>query len=309
MANNENTHPPVPDVSPDVPPLKWRGALAALRRLPQGALSRGFGAMADIPLPRRLREPVLGAFARTVGVDLSEAEHPLTEYPSLNAFFVRRLRAGLRSWPNDERIAGSPVDGVVGQIGRVRDGRLLQAKGRWYTAGELLDDAEQAERYRDGVFVTIYLSPRHYHRIHAPIGGEIRLARSVPGGLLPVNAPAVAHVDRLFARNERLLCYIDGAAMGRLAVVAVGAYNVGRISAAFEAGWGHAKTRSVTNRARARPETRRYDPPVPIGQGDELMAFHLGSTVVMLWEPGAELVPELAVGRELKLGTPLVRVP
>lgn len=297
----------VPDVSPELPPLHWRGAIAALARLPQGALSRGFGAVADVPLPRGLRRPVLGGFARAVGIDVAEAELPLEAYGSLNEFFVRRLKPGLRSWPGDESLAASPVDGVLGQLGAVRDGRLLQAKGRWYSAAELLDDEAEAARYRDGTFMTIYLSPRHYHRIHAPVGGAVVQARHVPGALLPVNAPAVAHVSDLFARNERLVCSIESEAMGRVALVAVGAYNVGRISAAFDADWA-GPGGSVTNRRGAAARTRRYEPPRPVGQGEEVMAFHLGSTVVLLWEPGVSPAAGLRPGGEVRLGSVIAAV-
>src|SRR5690606_22162738 len=142
----------------------------------------------------------------------------------------------------------SPVDGATGQVGRIRSGRVLQAKGRWYSIAELIGDALEAERYEGGSFVTLYLSPRDYHRIHAPCDGAIAYARHIPGALLPVNAAAVAHVPDLFPRNERLLCAIDGP-LGRVTVVAVGAYNVGRISAAFDPDWraGEGETRWVTN--------------------------------------------------------------
>ncbi|HEV2129475.1 MAG TPA: archaetidylserine decarboxylase [Longimicrobiaceae bacterium] len=297
----------VPDVSPEIPTGTWRVMLALLGRLPQGALSRSFGRIADVRLPPPLRRPVLGAFARAVGIEVSEAEQPLEAYGSLNEFFVRRLRPGLRQWPDDPSVAGSPVDGVMGQLGRIDAGRLLQAKGRWYSAAELLEDAEQARRFEGGIFATIYLSPRHYHRIHTPCGGIIRHARHVPGALLPVNAPSVAHVPDLFARNERLLCYVDGP-LGRVAVVAVGAYNVGRISAAFDPLWNAepGDRRGVTNRRRVEGDVREYDPPVRVRQGDEIMAFHLGSTVVLLFEPGrAELAPGVRPGRELRLGEPI----
>jgi hypothetical protein len=89
--------PHVPDVSPDLPSRRWRAALALLRRMPQAAMSRSLGRLADVRLPRPMRVPVLGTFARAVGIDTSEAELSLTEYDSLNAFFVRRLRPGLRS--------------------------------------------------------------------------------------------------------------------------------------------------------------------------------------------------------------------
>lgn len=297
--------PTIPHVSPEVPARGWRLTLALLARLPERALSRSFGRLADLPLPPRLRPAVLGAFARGVGIDLSEAELPLADYPSLNAFFVRRLRAGLRRWPEDDHVLASPVDGIVGGFGRVEHGFAIQAKGHAYPVAELLRDPEEAARYEGGAFLTIYLSPRHYHRIHTPISGTIHRAIHVPGDLLPVNAPAVMHVPGLFARNERLLCYVDGPA-GRVAVVAVGAYNVGRISAAFDPVWsGTGKEAWVTNRREPAPLERRYDPPITIAREDEIMAFHLGSTIVMLMEPGVDLRPDLAPGADVRVGEPI----
>ena len=288
----------VPAVSPELPSPTWRVVLALLRKLPQGALSRSFGRLADTPLPRPLRKPVLGAFARTVGIDLGGVELPLTEYGSLNEFFVRRLKPGARPWRLGAAQAGSPVDGVIGQFGAVRQGRLIQAKGRHYTASALLNDAGDAARYDGGTFLTLYLSPRHYHRIHAPIGGTIPKAVHVPGALLPVNAAAVAHVTDLFARNERLLCYIDSA-LGRVALVAVGAYNVGRISATFDERWRD----PPTNQRGAQVEVSIYTPPKPAVAGAEIMAFHLGSTVVLLFEPGVQLQSGLHAGAEIRLGS------
>lgn len=294
--------PDVPDVSPELPGMPWRVTLGLLERLPQAALSRGLGALADTPLPRALRRPVIGGFARMIGIDTAEAERPVTEYASLNAFFARRLRHGARGWPMDDRVLTSPVDGVIGQHGTVRDGRLIQAKGRDYSASDLLA-GDDADRFNGGSFVTIYLSPRHYHRIHAPCGGTIPSARYVPGALLPVNAPAVQHVRDLFPRNERVICTIDSE-VGRVAVIAVGAYNVGRISTAFDHDWVGPGA-SVANRREAPPHVRSYDPPLRIAQGDEIMAFHLGSTIVMLAEPGW-LSQAPAAGTEVRLGEPLL---
>lgn len=296
---------PVPDVTPELPGLHWRATLRLLTRLPQGALSRGFGRLADVHLPPRLRRPVLRAFARATGIDASEAELPLDAYPTINRFFVRRLRPGLRAWPDAADVAGSPVDGTVGQSGVIREGTLVQAKGRSYTAADLLADEREAARYDGGAFLTLYLSPRDYHRIHAPCGGRIARARHVPGALLPVNAPAVLHVDRLFPRNERLLCTIDGP-LGRIAVVAVGAYNVGRISAAFDPLWNGGPRGWITNRGTRTDEERRYDPPLPVERGAEVMAFHLGSTVVLLFEPGVRLQP-LEPGARIRLGSAIAQ--
>jgi phosphatidylserine decarboxylase len=285
--------------------------LRVLARVPQGAFSRAFGHLADLPLPRPLRRPLLGGFARLVGADPSEAADPLEAFPSLNQFFTRTLRAGARSWPGDPRVAASPVDGTAGQVGRIERGRAIQAKGRLYSLESLLDEAGMAERFEGGAFVTLYLSPRDYHRIHAPCDGAVSHARHIPGALMPVNVAAVLHVPELFARNERLLCYLDGP-LGRVAVVAVGAYNVGRISAAFDPGWNAppGKQAWVTNRRGLQAETRRYDPPVRLRQGDELMTFHLGSTVVLVFEPGrVELSASLRPETPVRLGMELGRAP
>jgi phosphatidylserine decarboxylase len=296
----------IPDVTPDLPPLTWRATLALLGRLPQARLSRALGTLADIEVPRALRGIILGGFARAVGMNLAEAERPLLDYSSINALFVRRLKHGARVWPMRANTIASPVDGVIGQHGRITQGRLLQAKGRDYSAAELLGDAVAAARFEGGTFITIYLSPRHYHRIHAPCSGTIPSARHIPGALLPVNEPAVLHVPHLFPRNERLVCDIDGA-LGRTAVVAVGAYNVGRISTTFDPHWV-GEGRSVANRRDAREQLRRYDPALTVQQGEELMAFHLGSTIVLLCEPGARSVAG-EPGSEVRLGAVLLEQP
>ena len=297
--------------APNPPPRTWRALLGLLGRVPQGALSRGFGHLADAHIPRPLRAPVLGAFARAVGADLDEAELPLEAYPTLNRFFTRRLKPGARPWPDDPAVAACPVDGATGQVGRIREGRLIQAKGRDYTVAELLDEADGAERYEGGSFVTLYLSPRDYHRIHAPCDGSIPRARHVPGALLPVNQAAVSHIPKLFASNERLLCYLDGP-LGRVAVVAVGAYNVGRISAAWDPAWNAPPGEDawVTNRKALEAATRVYDPAPRVRQGDELMIFHLGSSIVLLFEPGQVVLdPELSAHQAVCSGQVLGRRP
>jgi phosphatidylserine decarboxylase len=285
--------------------MGWRALLALLGRLPQPALSRLFGRLATVPIPRPIRPAVLGTFARFAGIDTNEMAHAIESFPTLDAFFVRTLRTGLRTWPEDPTTAGSPVDGVVGMAGEIRDGTLVQAKGRTYTAAALLDDAAEAERMDGGRFLTLYLSPRHYHRIHAPTGDRVVKARHVPGRLMPVNDAAVRQIHDLFPRNERLIAWLEGP-LGRVAVVAVGAYNVGRISAAFD-GWDGAAGRvAVTNRKGAKPMTRAYEPAIGLARGEELMAFHLGSTVVLLFERGVVLEP-LAGGSPILLGTAIAR--
>ena len=267
-------------------------------------LSRATGRIADVPIPRPLRRPLLGPIAGVLGMDLDEAARPLSAFRTLDSLFVRALRPGARAWPAEPGIPASPVDGVVGERGAITGGRLLQAKGREYTVAELLDDVDLAERFGAGAFLTLYLAPRHYHRIHAPVGGTVVCARHVPGRLLPVNAPAVRAIDRLFPRNERVTCVIEsddrgGPLTGAVVVVAVGAFNVGRISARFDEDL-------VTNRSGAGATTRLYSPPVRVERGGELMAFHLGSTVVVLFERPIPLAPVMEPGREVRVGEALV---
>lgn len=286
----------------------WRAALAVLARLPQGALSRAAGWLADRRIPSVLRRPLLGTFARAVGANVAEAAEPLEAYPSLNAFFVRALRDGVHRWPDDPRAVASPVDGVVGSVGAIVDGTLVQAKGRHYPVAELLGDEHAARRFEGGSFITLYLAPRHYHRIHAPVTGGIAWARHVPGGLLPVNRPAVAHVDRLFARNERLAAMIETAS-GPVVLVAVGAFNVGRISAGFDPAWSGEARSWITNRRTPPEPERHYRPPIPLATGDPFMAFHLGSTVVLTLPAGSALATMLEPGVELRAGSILAHLP
>lgn len=279
--------------------------LRLLVRLPQGVLSRWTGWLLHRPVPGPVRGWVVGGFARLVGIQTDEAEAPPAAYPSIGAYFVRRLKPGVRHWPADSEVPVSPVDGIVGACGSLTEGRLLQAKGLDYSLAELLGDPARAAPYEGGFFVTIYLSPRHYHRIHTPVEGVLHEARSIPGRLLPVHLTAVREIRDLFPRNERLVVHLTDGNQSPAALVAVGAFNVGRISAAFESGW----ETNGPGRPEDRPEeVRRYS--APVSRQDELAAFHLGSTVVLTFGPefrarAWNLHPALVTGAPILLGAPL----
>ncbi len=217
----------------------------------------------------------------------------------------------MRSWPPDLDVPASPVDGVIGAHGTIRRGIALQAKGMEYSVSELLAEAGSADRFEGGRFLTIYLSPRHYHRIHAPVGGSVIRVRHVPGALLPVNEPAVRGLSSLFPRNERVIVEFDERRSGgRVALVAVGAFNVGRISSLFDPSLNVSPDRGISNLGdRSSLSTWEYDPPSKIDRGSQLLAFHLGSTVVLLFQ--ADALDEmrglhgLAVGHEVRLGEPI----
>ncbi len=281
------------------------GARATLERLAAAAvswpvLSRLTGRLSDLHLPKAILVPAIRAYARAFQADLAEAALPAEAYPSFNAFFTRRLREGARPVACGEGVVVSPSDSRLSAIGPVpADGRLEQVKGSTYSIEALLGSAGDAAIFRRGVHATLYLSPAMYHRVHSPVDGRVRGWRYVPGRLFPVNAPGVRLVPGLFTRNERVAVLLDTEAHGPVAVVLVGAANVGRMSLAF--------ADLVTNTGRARPP----GPTVPsetivLRRGDDLGAFNLGSTVVLL-VADAGLVPAASPGDLVRMGQALWR--
>ncbi len=292
-----------------MPPL-WRALLPLLRILPQRLLSRFWGRVSRLQFPSIIQSRINCGFATVFHVDLTEAESPPEDYPSLSAFFVRRHREGVRDWPGDRRVLASPADGVLGTFGQLDQGTALQAKGISYRVRDLLDDDTEAEPFRSGLFLTIYLSPRHYHRVHAPCAAGLHASRVVPGRLLPVNPSALRLLPGLLSANERMVTLLQ-ADLVDLAVVAVGAYNVGSISSDFDPDRDAGVYQGVTNlRTPREPATQFYDPPLSLEPGDPLMTFHLGSTVILLVSPrdGSVLTlhPSLQSGSEIRIGTPLL---
>jgi phosphatidylserine decarboxylase len=272
-------------------------AYTFLKLLPRNTLSRALGAACRIPAPRPVMRAVIRGFARRYGVDATEAERAIEEYLTFTEFFTRRLKPGARPIAPGEGLPVSPVDGTVGEVGEIVDGRILQAKGKQYTVAELMGGpraAEDAGRFAGGSFVTLYLAPRNYHRIHAPLGGSITGYANVPGTLWPVNSIGVRNVERLFCVNERLTTFLQ-TPRGPCAVVAVGAMNVGRIRAVYDD--------VVTNARRTRSVQRKeYEKPIPIAKGAELAIFEMGSTVVVVFGPGVRIAADVVPGRAVKLG-------
>jgi len=271
-----------------------------LRLLPKNTLSRAVGAACRASAPRPVVRAVIRAFARKYGVDMSEAERPIDEYPTFTEFFTRRLKPGARAIAPGELLPVSPVDGTIGELGDIVESRLYQAKGKHYTLAELIGGPraeEDARQFAGGAFCTIYLAPYNYHRIHAPLGGEILGYVNMPGQLWPVNPAGVRNVEKLFCVNERLTTFLK-TPRGACGVVAIGATNVGRIRAVYDD--------VVTNARRTRqPERKIYERPLRLEKGGELAVFEMGSTVVVLFAPGVKLAPRLLPGLRIRLGEAL----
>jgi phosphatidylserine decarboxylase len=278
----------------------WPLSLQLLRFYPKRLGSAVVGWAASRTLPVAWRGPLLGAFARAYRLDLDEAERPLVDYPSLQALFTRRLKPGLR--PQAEPVAGfvnSPVDGRMVACGRIQAGQAIQAKGLPYRIEELLKHDPRASRFDGGHYLTLYLSPQDYHRIHVPVEGLVDQVSRVEGELWPVNPASTTHVPRLYERNRRAAWVARGAGPDQgleVAAVLVGATHVGGVL--IDPCW-------LGGRALPRDGALAV-PGLPCAPGQDLGTFQFGSTVVLLiggpradqWRPALEAGP-VRVGQRL----------
>jgi len=272
-----------------------RSLIALLSVLPKHAMSRGAGWLASRRIPVGWRAAVYRGYASVFGVNLDEVGAPLASYDSVNAFFTRTLRDGVR--PVSDAGIVSPVDAAVGAYGSVQHDTLVQAKGRTYSLRALLGDADLAARCDGGTYTTLYLSPRDYHRIHTPAAGRVTRATYIPGALWPVNEAAVQHVDSLFAVNERIVITLEGATGGVMAIVPVGATMVGMTRLTFDDLHTNARRRVV--------DTRHYDPPIALEKCQQLGHFEFGSTVVLVCSPDFGRIAPLTIGTSVRLGQTL----
>lgn len=245
---------------------------------------------------RAIKQWLIDTVTRKFGVDLSEAAEPdPTAYPSFNAFFTRALKPGARTPDPDPRALLMPADGHISQCGPIVDGRIFQAKGRSFTAAELLGSETDAAPFRDGSFATVYLSPRDYHRVHMPWTGTLRETVHVPGRLFSVGVDAVASVPRLFARNERLVCHFD-TDFGPMVQVMVGALLVSGV----ETVWGGVEIPAYGD-AITRKDYRGRG--ITLERFAEMARFNYGSTVIVLLPQGAAtLDPALHAQSPVRLG-------
>ena len=243
-----------------------------------------------------IKQWLIDTVTRKFGVNLSEAAQPDPRaYPSFNAFFTRALKPGARMVDPDPDALLMPADGHISQCGDIVDGRIFQAKGQSFTAAELLGSEADAAPFRDGVFATVYLSPRDYHRVHMAWTGTLRETVHVPGRLFSVGTAAVADVPRLFARNERLVCHFD-TEFGPMVQVMVGALLVSGVETVWSGEEIPAYGTAIT-----RKDYRGKG--ITLERFAEMARFNYGSTVIVLLPPGvATLSPELKAESPVRLG-------
>jgi len=244
--------------------------------LPKNLLSRAVGQIVAVDQPtvfaRRLRDWFIARYK----IDMSEAELDLEHYPSVSKLFVRKLKPGLRP------IGGGvvhPCDGVLTQAEVIEGDHILQAKGMPYAISDFLKISHEdaLKTFSGGMALTYYLCPTDYHRVHSPIDAEIEAVEHIPGALWPVNAWCVKHVANLFAVNERVIFWLR-TPLGPVAVVMVGATNVGKITVSFT-------DQIVTNVPSAERQKRMFSPTVAVKKGGEIGVFNMGSTVIVIYPP------------------------
>jgi len=267
--------------------------------LPQHLLSRATGSLANLHHPEWLKNWLIHLFVRHFKVDMAEAANPdPTSYASFNAFFTRPLREDARTLADADLVC--PADGAISQLGPIEGGRIFQAKGESFSAWELLGgDSERATGFADGSFATIYLSPKDYHRVHMPLAGRLTATCYIPGKLFSVNQVTAENVPRLFARNERLVCYFDTAA-GPMAMVLVGAMIVAGIETVWSGQVAPPTSDPVHHDFVSAPRT------IELAQGEEMGRFKLGSTVILLFPKDAvEFDAAYGAGSATRLGESL----
>ena len=237
--------------------------------VPQQKISELAGKLASSRHPV-VKKAFIRTFATAYGIKLDEyARGSLSQYDSFNDFFTRELKDDARQIDNDPDSIVCPADGMISQIGQISKDRVLQAKGKTYDIAQLLADYQLGKAMQDGSFVTVYLAPTNYHRVHMPFDGTLIETIYVPGQLFSVNNETAENITDLFARNERCVCVFD-TAFGKACVVLVGAMIVAGIETV------------ATGKIKRRDTIERQDHHITLKKGEELGRFYLGSTAIVV---------------------------
>ncbi|QLB14113.1 phosphatidylserine decarboxylase [Mannheimia granulomatis] len=270
--------------------------------LPQLTITRAAGWLAEQKWGA-VTHFIIKLFAKQYNVNLSEAvKTEASDYSTFNEFFIRELKENARPINADTNTLCLPADGKVSESGDISNNRLLQAKGHFFTLETLLaNDLEMAGKFQDGTFITTYLSPSDYHRVHMPCDATLRKMIYVPGELFSVNPFLAEHVPNLFARNERVICEFD-TAFGPMVQILVGA----TVTASMSTTWAGVINPPRTNEVIVWNYENEGEKAIHLKKGDEMGAFRLGSTVINLFPKGkVALKPELTAGAKTRMGEAL----
>ena len=268
-----------------------------LRVIPRKGLSRAVGWVASIDAPRPVVQLGVDAFVRAYDVELNDTVRPAGGFRSFDAFFTRELKPGARPVNTRADALISPADGRVEDLGRIDTESRLRVKGQDYSVAELIGSAEDAAAFDGGHYFVVYLSPRDYHRVHAPVSGKVTHTHHIPGTLFPVNDIGTKHIPQLFVRNERVVTVQRSQSHGCIGTIMVGAIGVGHIELAFD---------DVQTNVGRSGGVRRYDSnPVHLERAAQIGTFHLGSTAVVLTPAWSGIQLAVRTGQSVQMGQAL----
>lgn len=244
----------------------------------------------------KLKNILIRRFGKHYKINTKEAfSRNLNQYPHFNSFYTRRLKIDARQITNVDNGIACPVDGIVTQAGVIKDGEIIQAKGQSYTVSALLGGDHLAGLFEEGVFATLYIPPKDYHRVHMPFNGTLTESVHVPGRLFNITVPMLERLPNVYAKNERLISCFD-TEIGSMALVMVGAI----FASSIETVWDGVITPPFTKEVRH--WNYPFNPP-KVNKGGEVGHFNLGSTVILLfanknvrWDKG------VIAGKAVKMG-------
>ena len=259
-----------------------------IKILPKSLLSKLFGFLANKKISRFFIKP----FIKIYKVKIEESAEQ--KFETFNKFFTRKLKDNIRPIKNknDVNTIISPVDGTISQYGRIKKTELIQVKNKNYSLKDLLADSQKTELFFDGYYITIYLAPYDYHRIHCPIKGQLYASSYLPGHLFPVNKLSVQKINNLFCVNERITSFLNNE-KNHIAVVKVGATIVGKIKLTYD---------TIESNKKKKILNTSYEN-IEFAKGQEIGLFELGSTVILLFNKEANLkFSSFKENKKIKLG-------
>ncbi len=269
--------------------------LILLKILPKRLMSAITGFLTNVPFPKWFLKGFLKMFVKVLKVNMEEAVYPISHYRTVNDFFTRPIKQSQRPIDSNPDTIVSPVDGRVIEKGDIVNDKALQIKGMPYSITELIKHEDFSRKFLNGHFITLYLSPKDYHRIHLPYNGTGIATEYNRGALFPVNNLGLHNIQNLFAINERLTTFFE-TSFGLGALVKVAAVNVGKIKTTYQQPWTHKEMKQKRS-IFASLDSIFY------AKGDELARFEMGSTVILLFEKDSiTFVDGLGSGRFLKMG-------
>lgn len=206
------------------------------------------------------------------------------DYKHFNDFFTREIDPRKRPIDDNHNSLVSPVDGKIVEFGKIEEGRLFQIKGMHYKLYGLLDGNQKlTQNYENGSYISIYLAPYNYHRVHAPIKGDLKLANMVPGEMHRVDQNALSNIENLYIKNQRLITEFNDS-LSDCIMIMVAARNVASM------------THKEINQNYAK--------------GDEIGRFNLGSTVVVLLpnDVRVEWGHHVSIEKDVKMGEKIAQL-